>query len=181
MTAPILRRALAVLATAVALVVGLGGCSQDAEVVDRTATVQLGGAEQVYDVDSCGLDGETVFLVARSPGGAILQVVMGLDPDEVEAAAEDGAELDGTIASSGLTVDLQASAEDTRVAAFGPEAWARRDGSGTPPGTVSSARLRGSRVQLSGSVQAVDATDRLLPGAEPQPFRVDGRCDLDED
>ena len=129
--------------------------------------VRLGGSTQTYAVDSCGLDGQTVFVVARAPDGALLQGVMGLRKDDAT----------GIKASTGLTVDLDPTSPDARVAAFGAESWARRGSVGPPPGSISSARLRGSRIQFAGEVVAVDADDQARPGAKPEAFSVDARCD----
>jgi len=148
--------------------VGLAGCGGEFE--DRTAVVEIGGSRQTYQVDSCGLDGETVFLVARAPDGSVVQGVLGL--------ADDGAT--GVTPSTGLTIDLKPDTDDTRVAAVGQEAWERRGAAGPPPGAIAAARLRGSRLQFDGEVVDVDAFDRPVPGAEPQPFSVDARCDLEE-
>jgi hypothetical protein len=158
----------------VALVVvasaGAAGCGRG-DFEDRTAVVELGGGRETYEVDACGLDEQTIFLVARSPGGAVVQAVVGLEDDDAT----------GILASTGLTIDLDPDSADTRVAAFGEEAWDRRGRSGTPPGTIASARLRGSRIQLSGEVVDVDALDRTVAGRDPQPFSVDARCDLQDD
>jgi hypothetical protein len=93
--------------------------------------------------------------------------VMGLEEDDQT----------GIPASTGLTVDLDPTSTETRVAGFGAEAWERRGSSGPPPGTISSARLRGSRIQYSGTVVPVDAQDRPVPDGEPVAFSLDARCD----
>lgn len=154
----------------VAVIVGAGllaGCGRGGEFEDRTAVVTLGGSSVTYQVDSCGRDGRTVFVVARAPDGAVLQAVLGLRADRAT----------GVRASSGLTVDLDPTTVTSRVAAFGAEAWSRRGQAGAPPGAVSAARLRGSRIQLSGDVVAVDARDRPVPDGATQRFALDARCD----
>lgn len=161
------RRALAIAAAvAMALAVALTGCARD-EFEDRTAVVSVGGSRQTYEVDACGLDGQTIFLVARADDGAIVQGVVGLEDDDQTGVPE----------STGVTVDLDPRSEDTRVAAFGAESWERRGSVGPPPGSISSARLRGSRIQFSGEVVPVDAKDVPLPDGAPQRFTVDARCD----
>lgn len=160
------------LVVAVAVVLAttlLAGCSRD-DFEDRTAVVTLGGGDQAFSVDACGRDGETVFVVARADDGAVAQVVLGVDAD--------GA---GVPDSSGITVDADPTASDTRVAAFGAESWARRGTAGDPPGTVEAAALRGSRIQLSGEVVPVDGDDRPVAGAEPTRFSFDARCDEQDD
>lgn len=153
---------------ALAAVLGSGaaGCAKN-EFEDKTAVITIGGSMQTYEVDSCGLDGHTVFVVAKADDGAIVQGVMGLEDDDKT----------GVPASTGLTVDQDPSRDDTRVAAFGAEAWERRGSSGSAPGTISSARLRGSRIQFSGDVVPVDAQDVPVPNGKADSFSLDARCD----
>lgn len=165
MVAVPLRRIAALLVVA-ALASALAGCGRN-EFEDRTAVVGVGGSRQTYQVDACGRDGETVFVVARADDGAIVQGVMGLEDDRKT----------GVPASTGITVDLDASSDQTRVAAFGAEAWERRDKAGKAPGSITSAKLRGSRIQFSGDVVPVDADDVPIPDGETQPFSLDARCD----
>ena len=170
MTPQAWRRLVAILATAVVAVSGLVGCGTD-EFADRSAVVKLGGSTVPYDVSACGLDGQTVFVVAEAPDGALLQGVMGLEEDDKTGIPE----------STGVTVDLDPATDDSRVAAFGPEAWERRGSTGPPPGSIASARLRGSRIQFSGTVVPVDADDQPVGGGDGQDFSVDARCDQVED
>lgn len=156
-----------VLPTVLALVLVVAACGRGGEFQDRTAVVALGGSSQTYQVVSCGRDGRTVFLVARAPDGAVLQGVLGLAADRTT----------GVPASTGLTVDLDPTTSSARVAAFGAESWARREQASAPPGTITAARLRGSRIQFSGEVVPVDSRDRPLPDATGQRFSVDARCD----
>ncbi|WP_426574832.1 hypothetical protein [Aquihabitans sp. McL0605] len=160
------RRSLAALAVAVAVVGGLAGCSKD-EFADRTAVVAIGGTSQTYKVSSCGLDGQTVFVVARAPDGAVLQGVMGLKKDDKTGITE----------STGATVDLDPASTETRVAAFGTEAWERKGSTGPAPGSITSARLRGSRIQFAGEAVPVDANDEPTPDGKAERFSVDARCD----
>ncbi len=88
----------------------------------------------------------------------------------------------GVLASSGATLDLRPERTDTRFAAFGGEAWERRGSEGDAPGEVRSARLRGSRIQMTAAAVAVDDQDRPLPRAEAEDLSIDARCDeRDED
>jgi hypothetical protein len=160
------RRTLALAALVVLVVTGAVGCAKD-DFADRSAVVTIGGSRQTYDVESCGLDEQTVFVVARADDGAILQGVMGLEDDDKT----------GVPASTGVTVDLDPSSPDTRVAAFGAEAWERRGSTGSPPGSIASAKLRGSRIQFSGDVVPVDADDVPIPDGKAERFSVDARCD----
>ena len=160
------RRLVLLVAGALALLGATAGCSKD-EFEDRTAVITVGGSSQTYEVDACGLDGQTVFVVARADDGAIAQGVMGLEDDDET----------GVPASTGITVDLDPGSDDTRVAAFGEEAWERRGSTGEAPGTIASAKLRGSRIQFSGEVVPVDADDVPVPDAEASTFSLDARCD----
>lgn len=153
-----------------ALVVALAGCSKD-EFPDRTAVVKVGGSSQTYEVHSCGLDGQTVFVVARAPDGAVLQGVMGLRKDDKT----------GIRRSTGMTIDLDPASDSTRLAAFGAESWERRGSTGSAPGTITSARLRGSRIQVAGDAVPVDPDDVPVPRAPSQRFSIDARCDEVDD
>ena len=61
------------------------------------------------------------------------------------------------VESSGLTF----SDDGISLAAFGAESWSRRRAPGAPPGSITSARLRGSRIQISGDAVPVDETPTL--------------------
>jgi hypothetical protein len=66
----------------VAVVVAGGGCTGGGgDVEDRTAQVKVGDRTSTYQVDSCGLDDQTVFVVGRADGGRILQGVLALEDD----------------------------------------------------------------------------------------------------
>lgn len=151
---------------AVVTLTSLAACAKD-EFPDRSAVVDVGGSSQTYDVESCGLDGQTVFVVARASDGAIVQAVMGLDYDDKT----------GIAASTGITIDFDPTSSDTRVAAFGAESWERRGSVGPAPGTIASAKLRGSRIQFAGDVVPVDADDAPVPNGKARSFSIDARCD----
>jgi hypothetical protein len=176
---PAVRARCALLALVVAgTVLGAGGCGKDG-FEDRTARVTIGEKTTSYVVDSCGLDGRTLFVVARSDGGSVLQAVVGLKADRRT----------GIPASTGLTVARPAteaeyaSGDDSRVAygAFGAESWARRGRNGSPPGHITSARLRGSRIQVGGDAVRVDPEDRPVGGSSSQRVSIDVRCDQKDD
>lgn len=141
-------------------------CSRDG-FEDRTATVQVDGSSTGYEVDACGLDGSTLFVVARSSGGSVLQAVVGLEDDGET----------GVPASTGLTV----SDGDVDLAAFGAESWARRGEAGDPPGRITEARLRGSRIQVEGRVAPLDADGGVAVEGAALPFALDARCDERDD
>lgn len=155
------RSAVAGAATALAVLVSLAGCGRG-DFPDRTAQVTIGVRTTTYDLDSCGLDGATAFAVGQSDGGAVLQAVLGLDAEKA-----------GVVESSGLTF----SDDGVALAAFGAESWSRRGASGAAPGTISSARLRGSRIQISGAAVPVDEKDQPTGSGDPVPFSLDARCD----
>ena len=140
----------------------LAGCGRH-EFADRTAQVDLDGRVTTFDLDDCGLDGSTVYVVGQSSGGGVLQAVLGVAADEST----------GVPRSSGLTFGV----EGQPWAAFGAESWTRRGESGPAPGTITSARLRGSRIQLAGEVVAVDDEDHPTTPARRVPFSLDARCD----
>lgn len=155
-------------ATAVVLLL-LAGCGKD-DFPDRSARVTVDGDLATFQVDSCGLDEQTLFVVGRTDGGRILQAVIGLE-DDLETGVPD---------SSGLTVGLGVGGIE--VGAFGPEAWERQGRTGSPPGAITSARLRGSRIQLAGDAVALDAEGAPAgPGEDLHPFSLDARCDEQDD
>jgi hypothetical protein len=170
MARSLVRTLVGSLAVAVGLAGSLGGCAKS-DFEDKTAVVRIGGSSQTYQVDSCGVEDQTVFVVARADDGAIVQGVMGLEDDDKT----------GIPASTGITIDLDPTSNDTRVAAFGAEAWERRGSTGKAPGTITSAKLRGSRIQFSGDAVPVDAQDVPVPNGKAERFSLDARCDEVED
>ncbi|MFN8017457.1 MAG: hypothetical protein U0P45_04965 [Acidimicrobiales bacterium] len=160
------RRILAVAATVLVSIGGLGGCGRH-EFEDRTAIVTVGDARTSFSLDDCGRDGQTIYVVGRADDGSMFQAVMGLRKDKVTAVER----------STGFTLDADPQRSDTRVGAFGVEAWERKGGTGAAPGRIDSARLRGSRIQFDGQAVPLDASDREVPGAEPAHFSFDARCD----
>ena len=143
----------------------------DQEFEDRTAKVTLGSRTITYEVDSCGLDGDTAFVVGATPGGSVVQAVIGV-------ADEDGT---GVPEATGLTI----YEDNVTLGAFGSEAWSRRGESGIAPGEITDASVPGSRIRAGGT--AIPLTDEGTlsdPGgtAEDQvgqvEFTFDARCDL---
>lgn len=155
------RRAGAVL---LSLVLVANACSRDG-FEDRTAVVEVGDQTVHFEIDSCGLDETTLFVVGRSDAGEVLQAVVGLE--------DDGST--GDPAATGATVEV---GPDT-YAAFGSISWSLREGPGSAPGSIAWSRLRGARVQLSGDAELVDEADRPVTGADARsvPLRLDARCD----
>lgn len=157
------HRAVVAVVVAVAAV-GLGGCSKD-EFPDRSAVVEVGDRTIRFEIASCGLDGTTAFIAARSDGGAVLQAVVGVDETDHET---------GIPSYSGITI----SDGDTEQGAFGAGAWEVRGKSGEPPGTVTTARIGGARIQATGRVVLLDEIGNPT-GTDDDgvDFSLDARCD----
>lgn len=153
---------LLVVAPAVLVFAGLAGCTREPGFEDRTARVTVDGETTTFTVDGCGIDGTTVFVLGRTDGGEVLQAVVG-----VEADGETGVPR-----SSGITT----TEGEGPVTAFSDEAWARRGESGDAPGEITSARVRGARIQATGRAQPV-AVDGTPTSADPVPIVFDARCD----
>lgn len=151
-----------VLAPVLGLGVALAGCGRDG-FPDRTARVTDGARTITFQVESCGRDGRTVYVLGRTPDGQVLQAVVGVRADHRT----------GVVASSGLTVGDRARDRG----AFGAEAWTRRGQDGPPPGRITSAAVRGARIQLAGGLVPLDATGHPAAGSEPSAFTLDARCD----
>ncbi len=160
-----MRRSTAVGLTALLLAGPAAGCSREPAFEDRTARVTLDGDTTTFQVDDCGKDGETVFVVGRTDDGAVLQAVVGVEDDGET----------GVPTSTGFTV----TEVDRPVSAFGEEAWARQGETGSPPGEVLSARVRGARIQAAGEAQPVDITGAPT-SVDPVPFTLDARCDAED-
>ena len=160
------RRSLGTVVLVAALVAGLAGCGKD-EFPDKTARVSISGRTTTFQVDSCGLDGRTAFLVGRADGGSVLQAVVGVQLDQKT----------GVTRSTGLSV----IDEGIELGAFGAESWERRSMTGPAPGTITSAKLRGSRIQVAGRVVALDEKGVMTsPNDEGSAFTLDARCDAAE-
>lgn len=150
------------LAAVLAGLILAAGCGRN-EFKDRTAKVTVDGRATSYQVDSCGLDGSTLFVVGRASSGDVLQAVVGLGADAKT----------GVIASTGLTLTY----EGADLAAFGAESWARRGQTGEPPGRITRSTLRGSRIQVAGRLAPVDADGSPTAGGTDADFSLDARCD----
>lgn len=155
------------------LVIASAACG-DQEFEDRTARVSLGDRTITFDVDSCGLDGDTAFVVGSTQGGAVVQAVIGVADDDGTGVPE----------ATGLTI----FDDGVTTGAFGPESWSRRGEAGTPPGEITEAGVTGSRIRASGTVIPLtdEGTLRTTDGtAEDQvgqvEFSFDARCDLVDD
>ncbi len=139
------------------------GCSREPAFEDRTARVTWGDRTVTFQVEACGLDGGTVYVVGRTDSGAVLQAVVGVEADGETGVPE----------STGITVfDFDV----TDVTAFGDEAWARRGETGEAPGEVETARVKGARIQASGT-GVPTGDDGRAAGGEAQALRFDARCD----
>lgn len=127
--------------------------------------VKAGDESVLFQVDSCGLDGSTLFVVGRSGQGEILQAVVELEDDDSSGVPE----------ATGFTVEIG----DDTLGAFGPTAWTLREGQGAAPGSISWSRLRGARIQIAAEAEGVDAEGRPVndPSSSPVRVEVDARCD----
>jgi len=164
----------------VVLVAAGASCSRN-DFTDHTAKVTIDGKTATYKVDSCGLDQRTVFVVARDRSGAVLQAVVGVQKDHET----------GVPSRTGLTVSSPSGWENEApnegvirsvdLGAFGPGSWQLRKGLGSAPGTITSARIRGSRIQVAGSLEQLDDAGTSVADSvgEPKryPFKIDARCD----
>lgn len=150
-------------AIVVLAMVGLAatGCRQPPGPPDDTAVVELDGARYRIQLDSCGRDGATVFLVG-SGDGAALQAVVGLD-----------AKRRGLLASSAVTLDRPGGVP--QVGAFGAESATRRGGIGRPPGRVERASLRRDRVRLEAEVEEL-GDGQAATGRRVGTLTLDARC-----
>lgn len=151
---------------ALAVAVAVAGCGREPSFPDRVARVTTDGRTIEFELDSCGLDGQTAFLVGRTESGATLQAVVGVEPDG-ETGVPD---------STGITVQDF----DTPLSAFGDEAWARRGETGPAPGSIETARIRGARIQASGRAAVVDG-DEVPTGDGLVAIGLDARCDADDE
>ncbi|HEX7131561.1 MAG TPA: hypothetical protein VF228_03255 [Iamia sp.] len=154
------------LVTALLLIGAVAACGREPAFPDRTARVTVGDRTTTYTVDACGLDGQTFRLAARAESGAILQAAVGVEADGETGVPE----------STGLTVY---GGDEGDLAAFGAEAWARRGEDGDAPGAITSARIRGARIQASGEAAVVDADD-VPTGDQLLAVSLDARCDAED-
>ena len=175
----IVPRRLIPLALVVAVAVG-PACSRH-EFADRSAKLTVDGKTATYTVDSCGLDQRTVFVVAKDPSGAVIQAVVGVQKDH-QTGVPSRTGLTVT-SSSGWTNEApnQGVIRTVELGAFGPGAWQLRKGLGSAPGTITSARIRGSRIQVAGSLEHLDdagtAAADTVGSPDLAPFKLDARCD----
>ena len=136
---------------------------------DRTASVRIDGRTRDFVIDSCGIDGRTVFVVGRpadggdEPGQVILQAVVGfIDREHQEI------DLDAVA----VTVDLS---ESERIGAIGPESLERLGGTPPAPGTIESAQRRGSRITIRAEAEHL-TMDNSGTGTSAGQLIVDTRC-----
>ena len=122
-----------------------------------------------FVIDSCGIDGLTVFVVGRpasssvEPGQQILQAAVGF-------ADRKHQEID--LDAVAVTVDLSAT---ERVGAIGPEALERLGGTPPAPGTIDSAERRGSRITVRADAEHL-TMDNTGTGESAGSLTLDTRC-----
>jgi hypothetical protein len=144
------------------VVLAAGACSTGGSFPDRTARVTISGHTTDFTVTSCGRDGQTGYVVGHAADGSVVQAVIGVRKDHHTGVPE----------STGVSV----IDDPHSVEAFGPESWSRLRKTGPAPGTVTSDRIKGARLQAEGTAQPVDSHDDPTD-AKPVPFSFDARCD----
>jgi hypothetical protein len=190
-------RAVAVALLGLALVAGAGCANGSGGFPDRTARVTIGGVTTTFTVVSCGLDHQTAFVVGHAPNGSIVQAVIGVAADHhTGVPASTGITVNGVVnpnvappttggAASSTTENAAAGVATSSslpivstggFEAFGAESWQRRKQTGPAPGTITSDRIKGARIQAAGTAQPIDGADQVTAGA-PVPFTFDARCD----
>lgn len=156
-------------ALGIAVALMLVGCGKE-DFPDRQAIVEVDGRSTTFalEAETCGLDGDTVFVLGHAEGGAVLQAVVGVDPDDPT---------DADPAASGITV----SDGPVDLGAFGVDAWKRRGGDGDAPGAVIDVAIRGARIQLEGEAVELDTTGQPTGTERQAMISLDARCDLLDD
>ena len=127
----------------------------------------MDGLVTTFTLDACGPDEQVAYMVGKAAAGTRLQAVVC-----VEADGETGVP-----AESGFTVT--STDDDPSYAAFGPDAWVARGQTGVAPGTIDSARIKGSRIQAQGEARPVDVQDRPTTGPAVA-VELDARCDAED-
>lgn len=166
-------------AAAVALLLAFVATScggSDAPAADQ-AIIRTGNREVTVDLTSCGIDGDTIFLVGERDG-VVLQLVVGAEQvGEEEVDGEIVPVLEGDPAATGVTVDFGGTGDI--LGAFGDVAYERADGpDGQQPGEIGEVRLEGSHIVVTVRAQPVDETGvaRVDTNVEPTPITVDANC-----
>lgn len=140
---------------AVGAVVLLAACTADDGLEPLRARVRTPDQRATLDVDGCGLDDDVLVLGASSPA-VLLQLLLVLDGDEVD------------LGRSGLTVTL---ADRGTLGAGDAEALQAE----RPAGAITSASVRGDRIEVVADAQRVSADGDVVAGE----VRVAARCTAD--
>jgi hypothetical protein len=147
-----------------AVVLAAAGCRAPSGPATNTAEVAVGGDDHTVRLESCGRDGSTIFLLGEGDG-VVLQVAIEVEGEPGEETAE----------TSGVGLSVVFEEDDRAMGAFGSDAAERADIPGTPPGTVDSVRIDGSRVRISAQAEVLDGDNRGTGEAAGQ-LTVDANC-----
>jgi hypothetical protein len=178
----------AVVAIALAAIVVGSGCRTPGGPAADTARVTVDDRTLTMELEDCGRDGETVFVLAEGDG-AVLQLVV-----EVEASTDGDGEGDGegsggegdesegdgdaverpAVRHDGVGLSLVFENGDA-IGAFGEETADRAGVRGGATGSVDSARLDGSRIRVGVETEVLDGSNRGT-GERGGRVTVDANC-----
>lgn len=153
-----------------ALAAVAAGCRDPSGPSADTALVTVDDRRLTVELESCGRDGDTVFVLGEGDG-AVLQLV--LEVDDGEDGANGELELpavrDGGVGFSLVFDDGEA------IGAFGELALAGAGVAGGEVGSIDSARIDGSRIRVGGDTEALDASNQGTgePGGR---VTIDANC-----
>lgn len=139
------------------LAVVLAGCSTGDGLEPLQVRLETPDRRTTLDIDGCGRDDDVIVLGASS-ASVLVQLLLVLDGEDVDLEA------------SGVTVTL---ADRGALGAGDADAIQAE----APPGTITSARVRGDRIDVVADARPVTAGSDLEPGE----LRLSARCTADED
>jgi hypothetical protein len=145
-----------------------GGPSPD------TALVTVDDRDLTIELESCGRDGGTVFVLGEGDG-AVLQLVLEVEgADEPDLSDDDGEDGGVTVLDGGVGFSLVFE-EGEAIGAFGERAAEGAGVPGGPTGSIASARIDGSRIRVSGQADVLDAANQGTgePGGR---VSIDANC-----
>lgn len=147
-----MRRGVALVAAAL-----LAGCSTGDGLEPLQARVRTPDQQATVDIDGCGRDGDVIVLGASS-ASVLVQLLLVLDGDDV------------VLDASGLTVTLG----DRGTLGAGDAEVIEAEG---PSGTITSARVRGDRIDVVADARPITTGSDLAPGE----VELAARCTADEE
>jgi hypothetical protein len=149
-----------------ALLGTIAGCRGPSGPPPDTALVTVDDRDLTVELESCGRDGDTVFVLGEGDG-AVLQLVL-----EVEGDGGDGEApivRDGGAGFSLLFDDGDA------IGAFGELTAIGAGVPGGATGSIDSTRIDGSRLRVSGDTEVLDAANRGT-GEAGGRVTIDANC-----